>query len=149
MTPRFTKQTTLTGHLDGKIAINAQGTTMSTLFAAPRVDGEFTLANGALGDVDLMAAIIAAPDFESVHSSLPTSFKSFTGNFLLADQRYRLSNLKLTNEQLNATGNIDIAPDSTINGKGTLQLGTGGNEVKDDVLLSGTVKEPHMRKAPK
>jgi uncharacterized protein involved in outer membrane biogenesis len=149
MTPRFTSQTTLTGHLDGKIAINTQGNAMATLFAAPRVEGDFTLANGALGDVDLMAAIIAAPDFESVHSNLPTSFKNFSGNFLLADQRYRISNLKLTNEQLNATGTIEIAPDSTINGKVSLELGTGGNSVKDAVLFSGSVKEPHMRGAGK
>jgi hypothetical protein len=149
LVPRFTKQTTLTGHLDGKIAINTQSNTMATLFAAPRVEGDFTLANGALGDVDLMAAIIAAPDFESVNSSLPTSFKNISGNFLLADQRYRLSNLNLTNEQLKATGTVEIAADSTIAGRVTLQLGTGSDPVKDDVQLSGTVKEPHMRKATK
>ncbi len=58
ITPRFTQQISLTGRLDTKLAITAQGNSMATLFAAPHAEGDFTIANGTLGNVELMKAII-------------------------------------------------------------------------------------------
>jgi hypothetical protein len=143
ITPRFTQEITLTGRLDTKLAIATQGSSMATLFSAPRIEGDFSLANGSLGNVDMMAAIVKKPNYESVHGGF-TVFKKFSGNVLYADQRFQFRQLSLGNGSLSASGNIDVAPDNTIGGKVSLELGTEGNSTKDTIGFSGTLKDPQM-----
>ena len=144
MTPRFTQQVTLTGKLDAKLSVNAQSATLQTLFAAPKVEGEFALANGALGNVDLMKAIIEAPNYDKVRGG-QTFFKKFSGNVVVADQRYQFRQLSMVSGSLTAGGSLDLAPDSTLAGKINLELGAEGNPVKDTVAFGGSLKEPVMR----
>jgi hypothetical protein len=148
LTPRFTQKIVLTGRLDGKVVISAQGNSMQTLFAAPRVESDFTLVNGALGNVDLMKAIIEAPNYDKVRGG-QTFFKKFTGNFLMADQRYQLKQLSMVSGSLTASGAIDVAADSSLAGKVNLELGSEGNPVKDTVAFGGNLKEPVMSKPTK
>jgi hypothetical protein len=137
MTQRFTQQISLTGRLDAKLAINAQGASMASLFAAPRVEGEFVLANGALSNVDLMKAIIEAPNYDKVRGG-QTVFKKFSGSAVLAEQRLSLKQMSMVSGSLTAGGVIDVMPDNTIAGKINLELGSAeSNPVKDTVALTG------------
>jgi actin-related protein len=142
--PRFTRQMPITGRLDAKLAVVAQGDTMQTLFAAPRIEGEFVLANGSLGNIDLMKAIIESPNYEKVRGG-QTFFKKFAGTVLVADQRYQWKQLSMVSGSLTATGNVEVASNSALSGKANLELGAEGNPVKDTVAFSGNVKEPSMR----
>jgi AsmA-like C-terminal region len=145
MTQRFTQQISLTGRLDAKLAINAQGASMASLFAAPRVEGEFVLANGALSNVDLMKAIIEAPNYDKVRGG-QTVFKKFSGSAVLAEQRLSLKQMSMVSGSLTAGGVIDVMPDNTIAGKINLELGSAeSNPVKDTVALTGNLKEPVMK----
>jgi hypothetical protein len=145
ITQRFTQQLALTGRLDTRLALSTQGTALANLFAAPHVEGEFALANGALGNVDLMKAIIEAPNYDKVRGG-QTFFKKFSGVVLLADQRLALRQLSMVSGSLAAGGAVDVMPDSSLNGKVNLELGsTEGNPVKDTVLITGSLKEPIMK----
>ena len=141
---RFTQQIAIKGRLDAKIAINSQGASMQALSAAPRVESEFSLGNGSIGNVDLMKAIIEAPNYDKVRGG-QTFYKKFTGNIVFADQRYQLRQLSMVSGSLTAGGSLDIAADSTLSGKINLELGAEGNPVKDTVAFGGNVKEPVMR----
>jgi len=142
--PRFTQQIPITGRLDAKLAVAAQGDTMEMLFAAPRIEGEFSLANGSLGNIDLMKAIIESPNYDKARGG-QTFFKKFAGTVLVADQRYQWKQLSMVSGSLTAAGNVEVAANSALTGKANLELGAEGNPVKDTVAFGGNVKEPSMR----
>jgi hypothetical protein len=142
--PRFTQQIPITGRLDAKLAVVAQGDTMQMLFSAPRIEGEFVLANGSLGNIDLMKAIIESPNYEKVRGG-KTFFKKFAGTVLVADQRYQWKQLSMVSGSLTAAGNVEVAANNALSGKANLGLGAEDNPVKDTVAFSGSVKEPSMR----
>ncbi len=131
----FTRDFNASGILETAFKFSAQGQTPSELFAAPRVNGNFTLQKGVLNNIDLVRGIQSTS--RSGLRGGKTPYTEIAGDVQSAAGRISYRNLRLTAGPLNATGVLDVLPNSELTGRLNVQLGTQSISIARGTLNIG------------
>ena len=139
----FTQDISVTGKLEGNFSASAESATLATLFAAPRVQGKFRLADGSVSNADLVAAMQSA---DAAGRAGVTKFAELTGEFGAADGRVSYRNLNLQGGVLRGGGNIDIAASGALSGRLSVEIRSNVAQDRGGFGVSGTVAKPILRR---
>jgi hypothetical protein len=140
----FTRDFTATGTLHANATYTLQGTTLQNLFAEPRVEATFNIEKGAINNVDIVRAI-QVPSRDGVRGG-KTGFTSLAGSMRLANRSYSYRQLQLSSGPMNASGNVDIAPDGVLSGRISTELGSKTVVVaRGNLAVTGTLKTPVLK----
>ncbi|HWH40302.1 MAG TPA: hypothetical protein VNU21_10725 [Usitatibacter sp.] len=141
--PPFTRDIAVTGHLDGDFKVVAESATPETLFEAPRVHGKFRLTDGTISNVDLVAVMQAT---DTAQRAGVTRFVELSGEYGAADRHSNFRQVNLQGGVLRGSGTIDVAPNSALNGRATLEIRSQVAQDRGAFAVSGTVSRPVMRR---
>ena len=140
----FTRQFEATGTLSANGKFVMQGDTVATLIGSTRTEASFNVEKGSLGNVDLVRAI-QSPSRDGVRGG-KTLFTVLAGSIRAADKQYSYRQLNLNSGQMNASGNIDVAPDGELSGRITAEIGSKSFVVARGTLnVAGNMKTPVLR----
>ena len=141
--PAFTKDIAVTGKLEGNFSITAEAPTVAALFAAPRVQGKFRLADGSVSNADLVAAM-QSPD--AAGRAGVTKFAELTGEIGTADGRLSYRSLNLLGGVLRGNGNIDIGANGALGGRLLVEIRSNVAQDRGAFAVTGTVAKPILRR---
>jgi uncharacterized protein involved in outer membrane biogenesis len=141
--PAFTKDIAVTGKLEGNFSITAESPTVAALFAAPRVQGKFRLADGSVSNADLVAAM-QSPD--AAGRAGVTKFAELTGEVVATDGRLSYRSLNLLGGVLRGGGNIDIGANGALGGRLTVEIRSNVAQDRGAFAVTGTVAKPILRR---
>ena len=121
-----------------------QGDSVAALRASARTEATFNIEKGTLGNVDLVRAI-QSPSRDGVRGG-KTLFTVLTGSVRAADKQYSYRQLNLNSGQMNATGNIDVAPDGELSGRISAEIGSKSFiGARGTLNVAGNMKTPVLR----
>jgi uncharacterized protein involved in outer membrane biogenesis len=123
------------GRLEGQGKVQAQASSGETLFAAPRVDGNFVIQRGQLSAMDLARMIQTGATAGGT-----TSFNEVTGQVSSGAERIQLRNLRLLAGPLSASGNIELVSDG-ISGRIAVEMQTPAGLRRGNLNLTGSVSK--------
>ncbi len=141
--PSFTKDIAVTGKLEGNFSITAESPTVAALFAAPRVQGKFRLADGSVSNADLVAAM-QSPD--AAGRAGVTKFAELTGELSAADGRLSYRALNLQGGVLRGTGGIDVGANGALGGRLLVEIRSNVAQDRGGFNVSGSVAKPILRR---
>jgi hypothetical protein len=140
----FTRAFSATGTLTANATYLLQGTTLQNLFADPRVEANFNIEKGSINNVDIIRAI-QAPSRDGVRGG-KTGFNALAGSMRLANKSYAYRQLQLSSGPMNASGNVDVAPDGGLSGRISTQLGSKTVIVaRGNLVVTGNLKSPVLK----
>jgi hypothetical protein len=139
----FTKDIAVTGRLDGNFQVTAEGATPDVLFAAPRVQGKFRIADGSVSNMDLVA--VMQSDAAGSRAGV-TKFAELTGEYSGAEHRAAYRNVALQGGVLRGNGSWEIGQSSALNGRATLEIRSQVAQDRGSFNVSGTVSRPIIRR---
>jgi uncharacterized protein involved in outer membrane biogenesis len=140
----FTRQFSATGTLSANGKFAMQGDTVAALIGSARAEASFNVEKGTLANVDLVRAI-QSPARDGVRGG-KTLFTVLAGSIRAADKQYSYRQLNLNSGQMNASGNIDVAPDGELSGRVTAEIGTKSMVVARGTLnVAGNMKTPVLK----
>lgn len=141
--PALTNDIALTGKLDAKTVYSMQAGDLGTLFESPRVQANFSIRDGAIGNIDLARAIQPRATETSGGKTL---FASLSGSLTLEGQRYQYRQMKLAAGLLTASGEADIMPNKQLSGKTSVEMKLKSSTVSARLTLSGELQQPVLRR---
>ena len=140
----FTQNIGLSGRLDGEFSVSASAAALGILLNQPKIQGNFVLRDGAIGNVDLVQAM-RSPD--SGGRGGQSKFTELSGQLNVADRVLRFEKLKFTGGVLLANGNVNVGFE-----KGVLS-GNINSEIRSKVAqdraafgISGNVARPLLKR---
>lgn len=140
----FTRDFTATGWLNANVTYALQGATLQTLFANPRVEATFNIEKGSLNNVDVVRAI-QNPSRDGMRGG-KTAFNSLAGSMQLANRNYSYRQLQLASGPMNASGNVNVAPEGELSGRINVQLGSRTVIVaRGNLAVTGNLKTPILK----
>jgi hypothetical protein len=139
----FTRDIAVTGKLEGNFAIAAESPTVAALFATPRIQGRFRLADGSVSNADLVAAM-QSPD--AAGRAGVTKFAELTGEIAAADGRLSYRALNLQGGVLRGAGGIDIGANGALGGRLTVEIRSNVAQDRGAFAVTGTVAKPILRR---
>lgn len=141
--PLFATHTRLSGKLSAEAAFVMHGASAQGMLARPTVEARFSVADGVLYNLDLVAAVkmLTARGVRGGQ----TRFDQLSGVVRLADGAYRLSDLTIVSGLLAASGNAEISRSKRLSGRMDVQLKGTAGLVGAPLALSGTLHEPVLR----
>jgi uncharacterized protein involved in outer membrane biogenesis len=139
----FTKDIAVTGRLDGNFQVTTEGATPETLFAAPRAQGKFRIAEGTISNVDLVA--VMQSDAAGQRAGV-TKFAELTGEYAGAEHRAAYRNVNLQGGVLRGNGSLEIGQGSQLSGRATLEIRSQVAQDRGSFVVSGTVSRPIIRR---
>ena len=134
----FSPQLVSEGRFDGKGRFAMSGAAPAQLGESVRLDGEFTVAKGALGSFDLSRGLQSA----SAQLSGRTPFSELEGRVSLASGALALRDVKLTAGLLNAKGTLDIDPKGGLSGRIDAEL----RNLRGTFYVGGKLGDPQLRR---
>src|SRR5262249_17685032 len=138
--PAMASAFSASGALDTNATFASEGQTPGELLAAPRVNATFTLRKGTINNVDVMRAL-QAPG----RTSGKTQFDEITGEAQVEGNRIAYRNLRLNSAPMQASGAIDVLPNSDLSGRITVQVGTRTTTVARGTLnVGGSVRSTQL-----
>jgi hypothetical protein len=141
--PALTNDIAVTGKLDAKTVYSMQAGDLGTLFDNPRVQANFSIRDGAIGNIDLARAIQPRATETSGGKTL---FASLSGSLALEGQRYQYRQMKLAAGLLTASGEADIMPNKQLSGKTSVEMKLKSSTVSARLTLSGELQQPVLRR---
>jgi hypothetical protein len=142
--PGFTRDFSASGTLSANLTYVLQGSTLSALFANPRIEASFNVERGVLNNVDVVRAI-QSPSRDGIRGG-KTSFDVLAGSVEITGKRYSYRQVRLSSGPMNATGNFDLAPDGDLSGRISAELGTKSIVIARGMLnVAGNLKAPLLR----
>jgi hypothetical protein len=139
----FTKDIAITGRLDGNFQVATEGASPETLFASPRVQGKFRIAEGTISNVDLVA--VMQSDAAGQRAGV-TKFAELTGEYAGAEHRAAYRNLNLQGGVLRGNGSVEIGQGSQLSGRVILEIRSQVAQDRGSFVISGTVSRPIIRR---
>jgi uncharacterized protein involved in outer membrane biogenesis len=140
----FTRDFSASGTLTANVSYALQGTSLQNVFADPKVEASFNIEKGAINNVDIIRAI-RTPSRDGVRGG-KTGFNSLAGSMQLANQRYSFRQLQLSSGPMNASGNVDVAPNGDLSGRIATQLGSRTVIVaRGNLVVTGNLKTPVLK----
>lgn len=138
--PLLSKDVTLGGRLDARIACAADAADVSGLPKALRVDAAFRVEGGALYNVDLAEAVRSRGKAE-VSGGL-TRFDRLSGRLTTSREGYHYRQLELESGHLAANGSLDIIPQGRLFGRIKVELRGGAAPRSAPMRVSGSLSGP-------
>jgi len=139
----FTKDIAVTGRLDGNFQVTAEGASPELLFAAPRAQGKFRIAEGSVSNIDLVA--VMQSDAAGSRAGV-TKFAELTGEYTGAEHRAAYRNVSLQGGVLRGNGSWEIGQSSALNGRATLEIRSQVAQDRGSFNVTGTVSRPIIRR---
>jgi hypothetical protein len=139
----FTKDIAVTGRLDGNFLVTAEGASPELLFAAPRTQGKFRIAEGSVSNIDLVA--VMQSDAAGSRAGV-TKFAELTGEFSGAEHRAAYRNVSLQGGVLRGNGSWEIGQTSALNGRAVLEIRSQVAQDRGSFNVTGTVSRPIIRR---
>ena len=134
----FAPQLVSEGRLDGKARYAMGGTDPAKLYESARLEGNFTVAKGALGSFDLARALQST----SAQASGRTPFTELEGKAALAGGVVSLREMTLSSGLLKATGSLDVDPKGALAGRINAELRT----LRGTLYIGGSLTDPQLRR---
>ena len=141
--PALTNDIAVTGKLDAKTVYSMRAGNLGTLFESPRIQANFSIRDGAIGNIDLARAIQPRATETSGGKTL---FASLSGNMALEGKRYQYRQMKLAAGLLTASGEADIMPNKQLSGKTSVEMKLKSSTVSARLTLSGELQQPVLRR---
>jgi hypothetical protein len=139
----FTKDIAVTGKIDGNFVVSAESPTVQALLAEPRVQGKFRLVDGSVSNTDLVAAMQSV---DAAGRAGVTKFAELSGELAAAEGRVSYRNLNLQGGVLKGGGSIDIAANSTLSGRLTVEIRSNVAQDRGSFAVTGAVARPILRR---
>jgi hypothetical protein len=139
----FTKDIAVTGRLEGNFQVTAEGNAPDTLFAAPRAQGKFRIADGTVSNVDLVA--VMQSDAAGQRAGV-TKYAELTGEYVGAEHRAAYRNLNLQGGVLRGSGSLEIGQGGALSGRAVLEIRSQVAQDRGSFNVTGTVARPIIRR---
>ena len=140
----FTRDFSATGQLAVNATYALQSAKLQDLFADPKVEATFNIEKGTLNNVDVVRSI-QSPSRDGIRGGR-TGFNSLTGSMSLSGKTYSYKQLQLASGPMQASGNVDVAPNGDLSGRISAELGTKTFTVaRGSLHVGGNLKTPALR----
>jgi hypothetical protein len=139
----FTKDISVSGKLDGNFSLVTEGPSVEQLFATPRVQGKFRLAEGSISNVDLVA--VMQSDTAGQRAGV-TKFAELSGELGSQEHRASFRSLNLQGGVLRGNGNVDVGNNSALSGRLALEIRSQVAQDRGAFNVSGTIARPVIRR---
>jgi len=126
------------GTLEGKAAYAMRAKSYDDLFAAPRLEGTFTVLKGSLIGVDLARLL------QGGGMGGKTAFAELGGSFVRDGGRTQLAQLRLSSGPVSASGSADADARKNVAGRFSVELKSPVAQARANLALSGTLREPRF-----
>lgn len=131
-TPVISDHANLRGRVLARADFAASGTQVHQLMMNPGIQARFEAEQGEVGGLDLARAASGREQVGGV-----TRFDVFSGNWLLKNGQYQLTQLDLKAGSLSAQGEIGISPDQDLSGKVQTRLDLSTRQLQGRYNISG------------
>ena len=133
---------------DGALAAKGQYTMQSadlaSLFSrAPALQASFVLTQGNLSGLDLVRAL-QSPSRQGVQGG-KTTFEEVAGNLAVANGRYQYSGVRIKAGAMNATGQLEIAPNEAVTGRAYVELRSTAGTIRGNFRIGGSTEAMLLR----
>ena len=126
------------GKLESKATYMMRAKTYDELFAAPRVEGTFTILKGGLLGVDLGRVLQGG----GVGGKTP--FAELSGSFLRDAGKTQLRQIHLAAGPVSAGGSVDADAGKRLSGRFAVEIKSPVAQARANLTLAGTLKEPRF-----
>ncbi|HEU4708377.1 MAG TPA: AsmA family protein [Methylophilaceae bacterium] len=131
-TSALSQAASMQGSLNGRADFSANATAPTALFDNANVNARFEAQHGEIGGLDLARA---ASGRQQVGGT--TRYDTFSGNWLLKDKSYHLTQLELKAGSLHAQGDLLISPEQEVSGKVQTLLTLSSRQLQGRFGLAG------------
>jgi hypothetical protein len=128
------------GKLEGNAAYAMRAKSYDELFAAPQLEGSFTVRKGQLIGVDL-ARLLQGGGIGG-----KSAFTELTGNLVRNGGRTQLQQLRLSAGPVSLSGNGEADARNNISGRFNVELKSPVAQARAVLVVSGSLKEPHFNR---
>jgi hypothetical protein len=129
----------VSGPYEGKLSVAMSAPTLPRLFDAPQLAGDFVVSRAVFKSLDF-ARLLQGGDPAGGQTRLP----EVTGSLSTSAGRLQLRNLRGSSGLITLVGALDVAPDKTLAGSVTVELGASGSRGRGALRVTGTVTEPRF-----
>jgi len=132
------------GDASGRMNFSMASANWDTVLTALAADGEFTLARGSLGGIDLPEAVRRASTTPATLGGA-TRFEQLTGTFKVSANGVRFSRLALSAGLMQSTGDLEISRELQIRGRMDVQMRSRADHSAKTVAISGPLRAPQVQ----
>jgi len=126
------------GKLEGKAQYAMRAKSYDELFAAPRLEGSFTVLKGALLGVDLARLL------QGGGVGGKTVFTELTGGFVREAGRTQLRQMVLVAGPVSAGGSAEVDAGKRLSGRYTVEIKSPVAKARANLAVAGTLSEPRF-----
>jgi hypothetical protein len=126
------------GRLEGKASYAMEAKDADQLFAAPRIEGSFTVRDGTLLGVDLAGLIRSGKPVGK------TLFSEVAGTGAYENGKVQLRKLTLGAGLLSAKGSLDVDSNKNLNGRFSVEFKSPSAQTRGNFGMAGTLKDPQF-----
>ena len=138
----FTRDISITGRTEASFSVAASSATIGTLLDSPVINGNFSIREGTLSNVDLVQAM---RNPGSVGGQ--TKFAEFTGKVRISDGLVRYETMRMAGGVLFANGNVSVNyGKATVGGGVNAEIRSNVAQDRAVFTLSGTVARPALKR---
>jgi uncharacterized protein involved in outer membrane biogenesis len=143
----FFREHTVSGKLGGGPRFAARAKRARDLLSGLELASDFTIHDGVLHKVDLVAAARnpLAKQEASAGKATQTRFDELSGHLTVDRDGYHFSALQVASGLVRATGEISIARDKSLDGRVSAELRGTASLLTVPLHVSGTVQDPLVR----
>jgi hypothetical protein len=128
------------GKLEGKAVYAMRAKSYDELFAAPRMEGSFSVLKGSLLGVNL-ARLLQGGGIGG-----KTAFAELSGSFVSEGGKTQLRQVHLVAGPMSAGGNADADAGKNISGRFAVELKSPVAQARANLAVSGTLREPRFNR---
>jgi hypothetical protein len=138
-------QPPLEGRASGRLRVEARADHLGQLAGSARLEGPFSIAQGALMRIDLANAARAGGGADASLRGGSTKFEQLNGSLVRDDKGVRLSGLQLSAGLMRATGQGAVDREEAVIGTGMVELRSSAGSLRTAIRLEGKAADPELR----
>ncbi|MBV1774119.1 hypothetical protein KSF73_00155 [Burkholderiaceae bacterium DAT-1] len=142
LTKLFSPVTHTAGRMSATALISFSGDSYDTLFSNQAIRMKFSMSDGHLSNMDLVAPIRSQTG--AIQRGGITRFELLSGELLWLDGRITLKGLSLTSGKFSANGSVHITNDA-IEGRLDSRLQAGIQSIQSNLSINGKLESPEIR----
>ena len=139
----YTRDIQINGRMEGAFSIAATAPTLGALLKAPQIQGNFTIKDGSVSNIDLVQAMRSP---ESAGRGGATKFTDLAGVLQVSGGEIRYSKIKMAGGVLSANGDVVVLANETLNGRIGAEIRSSVAQDRGVFALSGSVAKPQLRR---
>ncbi|HWQ39792.1 MAG TPA: AsmA-like C-terminal region-containing protein [Burkholderiales bacterium] len=141
----YSREAAISGWLAATGVIDMQAPSAAALIHSPGVGIDFSVSDGILHRVDLVAAAKFLPGKNRVEAQAgQTKFDRLSGHLWIDAEGFHFTDLEIASGVLEARGHVSISPQQALSGRVDATLKGTGSLVGTPLALSGTVDSPKV-----